>query len=538
MMAKALTGKCERLNRFLARLFAPWNAGYAALERGYAYSLAAVLRRPKMWLSIFSLVTIALFAVLVPRVKADFVPTMDKAELSVTLEFPADSNLEHTAARARALVAKLKALTLADGTPFITRSLVTAGKTQGILGQVNRGSYLAEINLVLTPMGTRRETIEDIASLIRKTLQDEPDVLSAALVPSVIGGSSQSLQLKILGEDREQLQAIGLFTAQSLRESPVATDVAHNIRPGRPELRIHPNRSVLNDLGLTPYLLGLNLRAAIAGLTPATFTQGDRSYDIRVRYDQKEGLEQVEEMNFPGPEGQPFVLGTVATLERTMQPIQIVRGEKRPAVIVYANNAAGHGLGETINAALATVQAKLPPDYATVLGGMSEYMAEAFSEFGLVTLIAIALTYLLLAAILESWGLPFIILFTIPFSYLGIFAAVVLTGKTLSIFGLLAGIMLVGVVVNAAILLIDEWRRTSNMLDAAKAKFRPILMSCAAALFGMLPMALGGGLGCELRQSMGVGSVGGILVSSLVSLYFIPAMCQLVKGRAKSRVEV
>ncbi len=532
MMAKALTGKGEGVNRFLARIFKPWNTCYAALERGYTQSLAAVLRRPKMWLVIFSGVTLALFALLTPHVKSDFVPTMDKGELAVTLEFPADSNLEHSSARAQAIAAKMNALRLSDGKPFITHSLVTAGRTQGVLGQVSRGSYLAEINLVLTPMGQRRETIEDIASLIRKCLESEPDVLTSALVPSVVGGSAQSLQLKILGDDMQELQRLGLHTANTLKGNPCATDVAHNIRPGRPELRIHPNRAVLNDLGLTPYLLGINLRAAIAGLTPATFTQGDRSYDIRVRYDQKDGLEQVEEMNFPGPAGRPFVLGTVAKLERKMQPIQIVRGEKRRAAIVYANNAAGHGLGETINAALSAVESELPRNYTTLLGGMSEYMQEAFDEFGLVTFVAIALTYLLLAAILESWALPFVILFTIPFSYLGIFAAIALTGTTLSIFGLLAGIMLVGVVVNAAILLIDEWRRTHDMLAAAQAKFRPILMSCAAALFGMLPMALGGGLGCELRQSMGIGSVGGILVSSLVSLYFIPALC-----KAKKRVQ-
>ena len=158
-------------------------------------------------------------------------------------------------------------------------------------------------------------------------------------------------------------------------------------------------------------------------------------------------------------------------------------------------------------------------------------MDEAFAEFGLVTVIAIALTYLLLAAILESWAMPFVILFTIPFSYLGIFAAVVAVRQTLSIFGLLAGIMLVGVVVNAAILIIDAWRQTGSVMEAATSKFRPVLMSCVAALVGMLPMALGGGLGSELRQSMGIGSVGGIFVSTLVSLYFIPALCACLKPR-------
>ena len=169
-------------------------------------------------------------------------------------------------------------------------------------------------------------------------------------------------------------------------------------------------------------------------------------------------------------------------------------------------------------------------------------MEEVFAEFGLVGLVAVVLTYLLLCAVMESWTKPFVILFTVPFSYLGMFAAVRVTGTQFSVFGLLAGIMLVGVVVNAAILLVDGIGEAEAggacgrdaVLAATASKFRPILMSCAAALFGMLPMALGGGLGSELRQSIGIGSVGGILVSSLVSLYFIPALYAALFARRRS----
>jgi HAE1 family hydrophobic/amphiphilic exporter-1 len=128
-------------------------------------------------------------------------------------------------------------------------------------------------------------------------------------------------------------------------------------------------------------------------------------------------------------------------------------------------------------------------------------------------------------------------MFTVPFAYLGMFIAIRLTGTTFSIFGLLAGITLVGFVVNAAILLIDDLReRNENgihgveaVMQTSRAKFRPILMSCGAALFGMLPMAISGGMGSELRTSMGIGSVGGMALSSLVSLYLIPVMCAVRK---------
>ena len=531
MMAAKLGTRGAGVNRLLARVLTPWTWLYGLVERGYAASLGAVLRFPKTAIIVFSALTVAGFMFFGPRVKSDFVPIFDKGELSVKFEYPADIALERAAERTQAIAAKLADVRDAAGERLVLRHTVSVGKTQGILGQVGRGSHLAQADFVLRPMTERRETISDVAALMRAQLNEEPDVLASVLVPLLVGGAAQSIQVKLMGEDLAVLDKACLSVSQDLKTSDIATDVENNVRAGRPELRIRPNRAVLNDLGMTPYHLGLNLRASLAGLTPATFSAGERSYDIRVRYDEADGVRQLAEQNFPGPEGRPFTLGAVAEVTRSVQQVQIVRSEKRRSTIVYANNAPGHGMGEVIGRGLARAKEELPRGYTASLGGQAEYMDEAFAEFGLVTVIAIALTYLLLAAILESWAMPFVILFTIPFSYLGIFAAVVATHQTLSIFGLLAGIMLVGVVVNAAILIIDAWRQTGNVMEAATSKFRPVLMSCVAALVGMLPMALGGGLGSELRQSMGIGSVGGIFVSTLVSLYFIPALCACLKPR-------
>jgi HAE1 family hydrophobic/amphiphilic exporter-1 len=535
MMAAKLGKSGEGVNRLLAKVLTPWTWFYGRIERSYAASLGVVLRFPKTSIAVFSALTVAGFMFFAPRVKSDFVPLFDKGELSVKLEYPADITLERAAERTREIAAKLADVRDAAGARLILRHTVSVGKTQGILGQVGRGSHLAQVDFVIRPMTERHETISDISVLMRDRLNEEPDVLASVLVSSIVGGAAQLIQVKLMGEDLSVLDKACLAVSQDLKESGIATDVENNVRAGRPELRIRPNRAVINDMGMTPYLLGLNLRASLAGLTPATFSAGERSYDIRVRYDETDGVRQLAEQNFPGPEGRPFTLGAVAEVTRSVQQVQIVRSEKRRSTIVYANTAPGYGMGEVTEHALARAKEELPRSYTASLGGVSEYMDEAFTEFGLVTVIAITLTYLLLAAILESWAMPFVILFTIPFSYLGIFAAVVLAHQTLSIFGLLAGIMLVGVVVNAAILIIDAWRQTGDVMAAATVKFRPVLMSCAAALVGMLPMALGGGLGSELRQSMGIGSVGGIFVSTLVSLYFIPALCACIRHNRHMR---
>ncbi len=539
ILAAMLDGRGEWLNRILAFVLAPWNLCYRAIEKSYNVSLGWFLKFPWVSVIVISAATILAFRLVAPSVKMDFIPTFDKAELSVRLEFPPDFALTQTAERANALAAKIEEIKDAAGEPLVLRTAVAAGKTQGIAGQVSQGAYLSEITVVLRSVVDRAESIFDLAERIRAICRDEPDVIWAVLVPNPVGGAGQQIALRVRGDDFADIDRAALATARELQTSSVCADLAHAVRPGKPELRVYPNRAVLNDVGYSPDALGLTLRASFAGLTPATFTRGDRSYDVRVRLKGEEGVDQVAALNFPSPDGVPFALGALATEETRLQRVQIVRSDKRRAVTVYGNAAPGCGLGAAIDTMEATAKKHISPGDDVTIGGIAELMGETVAEFSSVTVIAIALTYLLLAAVLESWVQPFIILFTIPFSYLGMFWAMQLTGTTLTIFGLLAGIMLVGVVVNAAILMMDE--RTVLLKSgvpnreavkrAAASRFRPILMSCMAALFGMLPMAFAGGFGAELRQSIGIGSVGGILVSSFVSLYFIPCLCALKKGK-------
>ena len=537
ILSSMFAGRGAGVNRALSFVLAPWNACYNATARFYRATLFPALRHPVLLIAAVAVLSAAGFAYLVPRLQLDFIPTMDKGEMTVRLEYPADTALEKTAERTLELARKIGSLKDSAGDPLAQSVTISVGKTQGILGAVSQGAYLAEIAVKLKDMTARRETIQDVAERLRDVCREEPDVIWSALVPLVIGGSAQSAEFRILGDDFDTLNAVGLATAREAAADPSCADVSHSIRIGRPETRLYPKRAVLNDLGVTPDALGTSLRASFAGLKCSRFTKGDRSYDVRVRFAEEDGFSQVDALNFPGVDGVPFALDSVARKERVMKPVQIVRSMKRRAVTVYANNARGYGLGTTLGVLRAAAGKHLPPGYETTVGGTAEYMDETFGEFALVTSVAIILTYLLLAAIMESWTMPFVVLFTVPFAYLGMFAALWVTHTTFTVFGLLAGIMLVGVVVNAAILIVDE--RTMLLgrgiapraatLKASAAKFRPVLMSSAASLFGMLPMALGSGLGSELRAAIGIGSVGGILLSAVVSLYLIPALTSLAR---------
>lgn len=527
------------LNPLLSRILIPWNWFYKRLEMGYVRSIKWIARAPWLFLVPVTAATIAGFWYFPGRVQMDFVPETDQGDITVKLEFAADYNLERTVERTLAIAEKLRQKESA-----IQHININCGKVQGSIGQVSEGTYLSEINLRLASMVERPDhPLEDIRAVLRTELLEEPDCISSVLVPDATGGSSQKIQQFICGDDLEILNRTGLQIATAFREDVASTDISHSIRPGRPEVRILPNRAVMHDMNLPSATLGQSLRANVAGLEQTTYKRGDRSYDIRARFVQREGEEQIAEMNLPGPDGNPLPLAAVATLEDNLQPTMIMRYDKVRSAVLYANSAKGYGLGTALANEAKIIEANLPEGYTSRVGGMAEMMGETFEEFGTVTIVAIVLTYLLLCALMESWTQPFIILFTVPFSYLGLYMALYFTNTTLSMFGLLAGIMLVGVVVNAAILLIDEVntlrasrtiKKHAALLRAAKSKFRPILMSCVAALFGMLPMATGTGLGSEMRASIGIGSVGGIILSSLMALYFIPALYLVLGKRDKT----
>lgn len=525
------------LNPFLSRVLAPWDWLYRRMERGYVRSLKSIARAPWLFVAAATALTALGFLWFPGRVQLDFVPEIDQGDVTVKLEFPADCNLARTSERALAIARAIRA-----AEPAVRQTNINCGKTQGTVGQVSEGSYLAEINLRLSPMDERPDNpISDIRARLRALLREEPDCISSVLIPSAAGGASQDIQQFISGEDLGVLSATGLAVARDMAADPVNADVSHSIRPGRPEVRFLPNRAVLHDMGLPAATLGQTLRGDVAGLEQTTYKRGDRSYDIRARFRQKPGQDQIAAFNLPGPDGNLLPVSAVAHAVDNLQPTMITRYDKLRTVVLYANAAKGYGMGTALAHQAEDIRDRLPAGYVTSVGGMAEKMEETFTEFSSVVVIAIVLTYLLLCALMESWVQPFIILLTVPFSYLGLYIALWLAGTTLSMFGLLAGIMLVGVVVNAAILLIDEAntlrkggaRRHIALMRAAKSKFRPILMSCVAALFGMLPMAFGRGLGSELRASIGIGSVGGIILSSLMALYFIPAVYLLFGRRAK-----
>jgi HAE1 family hydrophobic/amphiphilic exporter-1 len=433
--------------------------------------------------------------------------------------------------RLRDIEARLKDL------PQLKHILSSIGKVEGIIGQSTEGVYLAQVLLVFSDRDQRKLGIEDLQVEVRKRLTGYPEAILTVTQPTVIGGQSQDVELEIAGQELSTLDRLAAHTQQLSNEIEGLKDIDTTVRAGKPELAILPNRAVLSDLNIPAVGLGMALRANLEGLDAGTFKKGDRNYDIVVKFADRPGKQQVEQFMFPGMPGKPLLLPTLADIEQRIAPIQITRKDKQRVSKVFTNLEGNLPLGTAVNLISDKIEAEgqFPPDYSYKFTGTYEKMSEANAAFGEAGLIAVILVVLTLAAILESFKQPWLILVTLPLALIGVMWALALTGESLSMFVLMGIVMMIGIVVNNAILIMDQFNvhvaegipRHKAMITAACERFRPIAMITLAAVLGMLPLAVGRGIGAEMRNGVGIAAVGGILISGVLTLIIMPILYDL-----------
>ena len=521
----------------LAFLFRWWNRGFGALERQFGRSIDFVCRHGLAAVLLAAALFLASMAYLPARVGMTFVPDGDQGEFVIKLEFPTDYSLESTLDRTLEVEKHVREL------PNVLATSTVVGKVQGVVGQASEGVYLAEITVVAKPKNERKETLDDMRDLFRDELKNLSICIVTINIPSATGGSSASMELEITGDDLDTLEKIAVQGANALKTHPAARDVDSSVRPGKPEIRIVPDRTVLQNLGISSASVGTLLRGSIEGIRNGAYKVGSRSFDIRVKLDERNGYDQLPSLSFSSKEGKPLGMDAISRLQPSTMPIQINRTNRQRVAKIYGNPASGVGLGDFAKLAEETVRADLPPGYKLAFSGEVTSMEEANADFARAIVLAILLTYLLIAAIMESWSGPFLIMFTVPMALIGMFGALYLAGLQLSIFGLLGFVMLIGIVVNNAILIMDDVNANraagmeppEAMRAAVKNKFRPILMTSIAAILGIVPMAFGNGIGSEMRSSCGVPVIGGLVSSTILALYVIPALYILFAGRKKKK---
>ena len=526
ILSMLLLRKQDKSKSVMEKIFTPWNFCYDALCRGFNRSMD--FTRRFAWLVIAIIVggCAFIYFVIVPQVGLSFLPNADQGQMTVRLEFPTYYNLETTTKRTLEAAAKIKAL------PFVKGVSINVGNVSGAGGQVSAAVYLGQLHVLMTRKNERTETLPQLINIARDTLSYMDNCIVTINVPKSGGGSSADSPMRISGSSLEELERIGRKAQELAKDMPLISDLDTSIRVGKPNIDITPRRPVLQNLGISAKTLSNSIRGTYEGIEVGTFRMGNRSFDIRLKQDEEMGLDQLSNLAVGSREGYPMNINVLASLVQNTRSVCINRYDKERAIWLYANVAPGVALGHAVKALRQTSEEILPPGYSVRFIGQVERMGETSLEFLEVIVLAIFLTYLLIVAIMESWTKPFLIMFTVPLGFLGMYLTLYSVGMSMSMMGLLGGVMMIGIVVNNAILIMDECAvltaqgksTHTAMLEATKAKFRPIVMTSIASVAGMLPMALGTGLGSELRSSCGMGVVGGLAFSAVLTLYMIPAL--------------
>ncbi|WP_018526222.1 efflux RND transporter permease subunit [Alkalispirochaeta alkalica] len=507
-------------------------AFFRLMEGGYAFILEKTLHS-KLRSALLIVGTILIFLLAMSffgKVPFEFSPAMDQGTVRIDVELPTGSDLDRTAALLREVerrVARYRE---------VENAVITLGSTSAL----NRGTNLARVDIKLIERSDRVSN-EIIAAQIGEDLADLPGAIFRVSSSQSESGMAP-VTFYLQGLEREVLEELAATLRPKLDDIPGLRNIDSSNKPGSPEVVLYPDRQKLVHAGITVQDLALTVRGAVEGLVMSTFREGGEEYDIRVALAKEDvsGADRIGQILIPTEAG-IFPLEHFARVELSQAGDTILREDKILSVEFSADLDPGYVLGHVNQPIQDLVNSlDLPPGYGLSWGGDAEMLEETVREFLFVFILAIVLTYMLLAAILEKFVQPLLILSTIPLSLIGVVVAFLLTGKTMNIVSMLAIVMLVGLVVNNAILILDyanQLRREGRgvrqaLLEAAPAKLRPIVMANSATILGMLPMALGiGAWGAEMRQPMGIVSIGGLATTTFLSLFVIPAFENLIESR-------
>jgi multidrug efflux pump subunit AcrB len=518
--------KAPWLGRIMDRVehFIDW------VHRLYDDVLAWALSHRKSVLAIALVTFLARFAI-VPLVGTEFIPEADEGLLSLRLNTPVGSSLEYTNGKVAEAEETLKRF------PEIALAMTTIGTEDG--------RNYARINLKLVPAAERKRSQKQLERAIRAALKPIPGVQLSV-------GFNYPIWFNLLGPDPETLTKLSAEFESKVAKIPGIADLETSEKAANPALSIRLNNDAAADLGITVQQVGATIRPLVAGDTISYWLGPDgQNYEVNVQVspDRRQLASDLGNLylttNKRGPDGQMRMvpLRQVADLVESTSPQIIKRQDLQRRVGIYAN-VEGRPAGDVgSDVQKVADQMTLPPGYRLAAAGQQQDMQESFQAAVAALGLAVIFIYLILASQFASFTQPVAIMASLPFSLIGVFLALLVTGTTLNIFSIIGFIMLMGLVTKNAILLVDFANRSRRagaplseaVRTAGQVRLRPILMTTAAMIGGMLPLALGLGDGGEQQAPMGRAIIGGVVTSTLLTLVVVPVIYTYLDGWSERR---
>jgi HAE1 family hydrophobic/amphiphilic exporter-1 len=472
----------------------------------------------------------------------DFLPSDDQSEFEITVRLPAGSSLEGADAVFRKLEAEVKQL------PGVKHVFTAIGAD--VRKQVDRGSIFVE----LVPIHERQESQKQLMLMARERLRPFKELTIGVQLPSTVSGSgsgNQDLQFLLQGPDLEQLDRYAAGVKQELARTPGVKDVDSTYEPGKPEVRVRINRDKAADLNVSVSAVAGALRTLVGGDDQATtYREGDDRYDVQLRVARefRDSPAALHRLYVPSATLGNVPVSNVARLEESTGPTQIERTNRQRRIMITANLAEGQSLSHVLRVLEKAVAGqKMPPEYRAGLIGRSKEFGRAGRQYAIAFLLSIAFMYMVLAAQFESFVDPVTILLSLPLSVPFALLSLLLARENFSIIYTSLGILvLFGIVKKNSILQIDHIKalrtqgveRMPAILRGCEDRLRPILMTTAALVAGMIPLALGGGAGAGSRRTVAIVVIGGQSLCLLLTLLVTPVAYSLFDDLARARVRL
>ncbi|WP_300257569.1 efflux RND transporter permease subunit [uncultured Alistipes sp.] len=528
-------------------VYKPIDRALTWLDEAYARSLNWVVHHRRI--TVFSMMSVFVVSLgLLTQVPTEFFPPSDNNRIAATVELEQNISVAYTSRIARQIdsiiYAKYPEVIL------VSASAGANSSDNAFAAMQTTGSHIINYNMRLTDVEARERSIYVISDLLRRDLDGIPEIRQYTITPGgamggMVGGAA-TVDIKVFGYDMDLTNTVANDLKEKMRELPGVRDVKLSRDDLRPEYNVVFDRDRLSYYGMNSATASQAVRNRIDGLVASKYREDGDEYDIVVRYAEpfRTRVEDVENITLYNAQGRPVKLKEVGSVVEEYAAPEIERENRQRVISVESTLGAGVALGDVV-----TEVNRLLADYPTPdgvdleVGGTVEDQGDAFTDLMTLFVLIVILVYIVMATQFESLKFPFIIMFTIPFAFTGVFLALWITSTPLSLIALIGAIMLVGIVTKNGIVMVDYMNllieRGSGVFDAViaggKSRLRPVLMTSFTTVLGMLPLAISTGAGSETWQPMGIAVIGGLTFSTILTLFIVPVLYSILVNRSQRK---
>ncbi len=487
---------------------------------------------------------------LIPVIGTEFFPASDEGQLRINLRLPVGTPVEET----KRVMDRVEGIIFQDVPELYSLwARSGSGRGAGIFSGRFSGPHTARASVMLVEQSNRDRSSERIAASLRGKVRDIPGAVITVYPGGIVSrvmtlGSDEDIDVEIVGYDLATGSRLAKEVDQILRGIRGVADIQIGREEGFPEYQVRVRQDRIASLGLTTSRVAEIVKGAVEGAESSIYVdpQTGREHKVRVRLREEDRRRPEDLMRLPMPalNGKVVPLENVAEIVRVATPVQLERKYQQRIVHVTANTS-GRDLGSIANEIETKIsQMKIPEGFSVLLKGARLEQKEAFQMLLFALVLAVFLIYMVLASQFASLLHPFLIMFSVPLGFIGVIWALFVTGNTLNVISFIGIIMMVGIVVSNAILLVDYTNRLRKeegvelreaIIRAGRIRLRPILMTSLCTIFGLIPMALGLGEGAEAYASLAIAVIGGLSVSTLLTLVFVPTLYMIVEGWRATR---